>query len=79
VKHTLLTRLRRLEGRDAEGHTTALVIRLELDGQPETPWTDMDPARPLIVLPRKAASAEEWAQWVRQRWPEYGGRGEAQL
>jgi hypothetical protein len=72
LKHMLLTRLLRLEGRDSEGRMSALVIRLGLDGEPEMPWEDIDPTRPLIVLPRKAPNAETWAQWVRQRWPQYG-------
>ena len=73
MRRSLLTRLLHLEGRSDPSHMPALVIRLGLDGQPEIPLEDIDPERPLIVLPRKAPDAETWSQAVRQRWPQYGG------
>jgi hypothetical protein len=75
----LLTRLLHLEGQGAEGRSPALVLWLGLDGRPEIPLEDVDPERPLIVLPRKAPDAETWAQWARQRWPQYGGGPDATM
>jgi DNA mismatch repair protein MutH len=73
MKAGLMLRIARLEGTDDAGRQIAQVIWLGLDGEPEIPLADRDPDRPVIFLPRKAASAEEWAKVVRQRWPQYGG------
>jgi hypothetical protein len=73
MKAGLRLRITRLEGTDEQGRKIGQVIWLGPNGEPETPDADLDPDRPVIYLPRKAASAEEWAARVRQRWPQSGG------
>jgi hypothetical protein len=77
MKQTRMTRLQRLEGVDEAGRLMGLVVRLDLHGEPEIPLDELETDHPIIALPRKAASAEEWPAMVRQRWPQYGGGRDA--
>jgi hypothetical protein len=77
LKAGFLLRIARLEGTDEAGRLTAQVVGLDLDGEPETAWDDLDPARPVIYLPHKAPSVEAWTAMVRRRWPQYGGPTDA--
>jgi hypothetical protein len=68
-------RLTRLEiGRVQAQEAQPRVIRLGLDGRPETPPEEWPAEGGLIFLPRKAISAEQWSRDVaarfRQRPPE---------
>jgi hypothetical protein len=60
--------------RELAQEAQARVIRLGLDGHPESPPEEWPPEGGLIFLPTKATSAEQWSRAVaarfRQRPPE---------
>jgi hypothetical protein len=65
---SLERRLTKLEAqRDAEREVASNVIYLDLRGEPED-HRYLDGGEGWIFLPRKAASAEEWAEKVARRW-----------
>ena len=71
----LNARLSKLEARrELAQEAQARVIRLGLDGHPESPLEEWPPEGGLIFLPTKATSAEQWrcavAARFRQRPPE---------
>ena len=67
MRRTLITRVDRLEGQEAQGPPQARVIWLGLDG-PEDP-ADGNYKGYAIYLPRKAATVEEWCEWVEKVLP----------
>lgn len=53
---------------EAEHPTYSRVLWIGLDGLPDPPEQNIAPEGPLVILPRKAASAEEWYAHVRTQW-----------
>jgi hypothetical protein len=60
-------RLARLEHREEEGQGLGHVVWLGLDGVPEDPAALQDADVPIICLPRKSATAEQWVTEVAAR------------
>jgi hypothetical protein len=68
----LSVRVARLEACVDQG-PRSIVVWLGPDGQPETPLEGVDRETPLIFLPRKSPSPEQWVRDCalrRQQWPE---------
>jgi hypothetical protein len=59
----LSARVARLEARvDQDQGLRSIVVWLGPDGQPETPLEEVDRETPLIFLPRKSPSPEQWVR-----------------
>jgi len=59
----LSARVARLEARvDQDQEPRSIVVWLGPDGQPETPLEEVDRETPVIFLPRKSTSPEQWVR-----------------
>jgi hypothetical protein len=61
--HRLAARVARLEARGAQDQEPrSIVVWLGPDGLPETPLEKVDRETPLLFLPRKSPSPEQWVR-----------------
>jgi hypothetical protein len=69
MKAGLMARIAKLElQRQTTEASRSRVVWLGLDGKPEPGAFDQVSEGPIVCLPRKAKTAEEWVERVRSRW-----------